>query len=181
MVGTLEDGLTRAEATGDQAAQATLLGRLAIESVRGLQLDEALSRADRAVELARPTGDVGALVGALDGLKLAALSLGDLDRVAAAVTELEGLLRAEGIQFYLQHALAEHGVEAAARGRWAEAYRLSDEAIETNRQHGLRHRRAAPAVDAGQHAARQRPLRRGERRRRSGARASPSGSVTRCG
>jgi class 3 adenylate cyclase len=133
-----EDGLTAAEAAGDPAGQAALLGRLAIESIRRLRFDQAQAQADRAVDLARRSGDRRATARALDGLKRVTLTIGDLARFEEVVGELEGLLRADDDRWYLQHALAEHAVVAAALGRWTEAFARSDEAIELNRLTGNR-------------------------------------------
>ncbi len=128
-----EDGLEMAEASGNRAAQAVLLGRLAVESVRRLHFDAALAQAEESLALARQSRDDLAVARALDGLKLVTLSLGDLVSFRAIIGELEEILRRQGDDTYLQFALAEHAVEAAAGGRWTEALALSDEAIELNR------------------------------------------------
>ena len=49
-----QEGLDLAEQADDAASQATMLARLAIELVSRLELDEALSLGERALDLARP-------------------------------------------------------------------------------------------------------------------------------
>ena len=74
----LQSGLRIAESLGDRASEADLLSRLAIIAANRLHLDEALRASLRAVTAARASADDRALAAALDGLKLAYLSLGDL-------------------------------------------------------------------------------------------------------
>ena len=116
-----QEGLDLAEQADDAASQATMLARLAIELVSRLELDEALSLGKRALDLARQTEDEMAVARSLDGLKLAQLSVGDLEGFRVTIAELEDILRRHDDLYFLQYALLEHGTEASASGRWDDA------------------------------------------------------------
>ena len=124
-----EASLSLAQAAGNEVAQAALLGRLAIESVRRMQFVEAQEYGERALAGARASGDERAVARALDGLKLVTLSIGDLESFRSIIADLEALLRRLDDGLFLQHALAEHAVEAAARGQSSEVFALFDEAM----------------------------------------------------
>src|SRR5262249_46268711 len=125
-----ETGLGVATSVGDEASEAVLLSRLAIESVRRLDLEGALSAAGGGVGKARLVGDPFSLARSLDGLKLALLSIGDFAAFEPVIVELEGLLRDQDDPLFLTYALAEHAVASAATGAWALADELMEEAVD---------------------------------------------------
>ena len=134
----LQSGLRIAESLGDRASEADLLSRLAIIAANRLHLDEALRASLRAVTAARASADDRALAAALDGLKLAYLSLGDLAGLAGVLAELTPLLRRLDDLFRLPWAEFKAGFlsVAAALGWAAPAF---ETAVEVNRRGGYPH------------------------------------------
>ena len=138
-VSNLERGLRIAESTGDRAIEADLLGRLAIIAANRLRLDEALDYGLRAVAAARASADSRALAAALDGLKIAYLSLGDVQGLGGVLAELNPLLRRLGDMFRLQWAEFESAFPFIAAARWDEASAAMQTALEVNRRGGYPH------------------------------------------
>ena len=106
---------------GDPGAEANALDRLAVIASHQLQFDRALEIGERALALARKTGDASGLGRAIDSIKLAVWQLGDLERLKALTDELEHLWRARGELWYLQWTLLESAFVPIAQARWEEA------------------------------------------------------------
>jgi DNA-binding SARP family transcriptional activator len=138
-VSNLERGLLIAESTGDAAIEADLLGRLAIIAANRLHLDVALDYGLRAVAAARASADEHALAAGLDGLKIAYLSLGDVQGLAAVLAELGPLLRSLGDLFRLQWAEFESAFPFIAAAEWDKATTAMETALEANRRGGYPH------------------------------------------
>jgi DNA-binding SARP family transcriptional activator/predicted ATPase len=136
---TLDQGLRIAEALGDRASEADLLSRLAVIAANRLRLDEALGYGLRAVAAARASADEQALAAALDGLKIAYLSLGDTRGLADVLAELTPLLRRLGDMFRLQWAEFETAFLHVAAAEWSQAAAAMESAVETNRHGGYPH------------------------------------------
>jgi DNA-binding SARP family transcriptional activator len=132
-VSNLERGLRIAESTGDRAIEADLLGRLAIIAANRLRLDVALDYGLRAVAAARASGDEHALAAGLDGLKIAYLSLGDVQGLADVLAELNPLLRSLGDLFRLQWAEFESAFPFIAAAEWDKATTAMETALGANR------------------------------------------------
>ena len=135
----LQSGLRIAESLGDRASEADLLSRLAIIAANRLHLDEALRASLRAVTAARASADDRALAAALDGLKLAYLSLGDLAGLAGVLAELTPLLRRLDDLFRLPWAEFEAGFLSVAAADWDRAAAAFETAVEVNRRGGYPH------------------------------------------
>ena len=135
----LERGLRIAESIGDRATEADLLGRLAIIAANRLRLDEALDYGLRAVAAARASADEHALAAGLDGLKIAYLSLGDVQGLADVLAELGPLLRSRGDLFRLQWAEFESAFPLIAAAKWDKATTAMETALEANRRGGYPH------------------------------------------
>jgi tetratricopeptide (TPR) repeat protein len=135
-VSNLERGLHLAESTGDRAIEADLLGRLAIIAANRLRLDVALDYGLRAVAAARASADEHALAAGLDGLKIAYLSLGDVQGLAGVLAELNPLLRSLGDLFRLQWAEFESAFPFIAAAKWDKATTAMETALGANRRGG---------------------------------------------
>ena len=135
-VSNLERGLRIAESTGDRAIEADLLGRLAIIAANRLRLDVALDYGLRAVAAARASADEHALAAGLDGLKIAYLSLGDVQGLAGVLAELNPLLRSLGDLFRLQWAEFESAFPFIAAAKWDKATTAMETALGANRRGG---------------------------------------------
>ena len=135
-VSNLERGLRIAESTGDRAIEADLLGRLAIIAANRLRLDVALDYGLRAVAAARASADEHALAAGLDGLKIAYLSLGDVQGLAGVLAELNPLLRRLGDLFRLQWAEFESAFPFIAAAKWDKATTAMETALGANRRGG---------------------------------------------
>ena len=138
-VSNLERGLRIAESTGDRATEADLLGRLAIIAANRLRLDVALDYGLRAVAAARASADEHALAAGLDGLKIAYLSLGDVQGLAGVLAELDPLLRSLGDLFRLQWAEFESAFPFIAAAKWDKATTAMEAALGANRRGGYPH------------------------------------------
>lgn len=138
-VSNLEHGLRIAESTGDRATEADLLGRLAIIAANRLHLDVALDYGLRAVAAARASADDHALAAGLDGLKIAYLSLGNVQGLADVLAELDPLLRSLGDLFRLQWAEFESAFPLIAAAKWDQATTAMETALEANRRGGYPH------------------------------------------
>ncbi len=84
---------------------------------------------DRALELARASGDERDRALAMDALKLAALQLGEPDRLLELTAELEAIERRSGELGYLQWTLLESAFAPLARARWDAAEKRLLEAL----------------------------------------------------
>ena len=133
----IEDGLQLAAGLGDRRAEADFAGRLSVLEASHLRLTSALARAEQAVARARTAGSADGVVFALDGLKTVWWYLGDPQRLAAVIAELEPLLRDRGETWLLQWVVFESALVPAARDDWAEAAARMADAKELNRRSGF--------------------------------------------
>lgn len=129
-----ESALEIARELGDEAAETDVLDRLAVISAHMLQFDRALELGDRALGLARGTGDDVVVGRAMDSIKLAVWQLGDLGRLAELTGQLEGLWRERGDLWYLQWTLLESAFVPIGAGRWEDAEKRLAEAVAINRR-----------------------------------------------
>jgi DNA-binding SARP family transcriptional activator len=132
----LESGLRIAESLGDRASEADLVARLAVIAANRLRLDVALDYSLRAVATARASADEQTLTAGLDSLKIAYLSLGDAEGLAAVLAELDPLLRRRGDLFRLQWAQFEAAFLFIAAAEWDKATAAIAAALEINRRGG---------------------------------------------
>ncbi|MDX6696981.1 MAG: hypothetical protein QOE65_378 [Solirubrobacteraceae bacterium] len=127
---TMAQGVAVARESGEATVLVDALGRQCIAQSNLLRLDTALELGEEALRVASASGGPSERVVALDGLKLAALMLGDLPRLDAHCRELLGLLdqleadsslgRYEPL-FYRAWTLQEWSYVAAGAERWDEA------------------------------------------------------------
>jgi class 3 adenylate cyclase len=129
-----EAALEIAHELGDTVAETNALDRLAVISSHRLEFDRALELGERALELARGTGDPIVVGRAIDSIKLAALQLGDLARLEEFTAELEALWRERGDLWYLQWTLLEGSFVPMARARWSDASERLADAVAINRR-----------------------------------------------
>ncbi len=134
---SLQQGLRLAAALGDRPAEADFTTRLVILDASRLRLTDALDRAERGVARARAASSEEAYLLALDGLKTALTYLGDTDRLAAVLDELEPLVRVRDDTWILQWVIFERSYVAAADGRLDEARRLVADALAINARSGF--------------------------------------------
>jgi tetratricopeptide (TPR) repeat protein len=134
----LEAALAIAEELGDRVLEVSILSRLAVTWTSRLRFAEAYDHARRALAEARQLGDEQALAQALDGLKAAAAYSGDLATLETVVPELEALSRRQGDLFLLQWTVFESSLVPMARGRWGQAVRDIEAALDLNRRAGYR-------------------------------------------
>ncbi|MEX2194425.1 MAG: AAA family ATPase [Thermoleophilaceae bacterium] len=125
-----------AQELGDETAQVSILSRLALVHSNQLDLTRALEDGESALGLARKTGDDRDLARALDGLKLAALKLGDVERLEALTRELGEIERRDGDLWYLQWTLLESSFAPLASTLWDDAAQRLEEALAINRRIG---------------------------------------------
>ncbi len=137
LLGPLEDGVRLAAELGDRRAEADFASRLTVLEASRLRLADASLRADRVLARARASGSQDGVVLALDGLKTVAWYLGDAPALAAAVQELEPLLRERHDAWLLQWVVFESAFVPAAHDDWDEARRLLRDALELNRRSGF--------------------------------------------
>jgi class 3 adenylate cyclase/tetratricopeptide (TPR) repeat protein len=129
-----EAALAIAQELEDPAAQTQALDRLSVISSHLLELDRGLHLGERALELARDTGDASVVGRALDSVKLAVLQLGDLRRLDELTDELERLWRERSDLWYLQWTLLESAFVPIGAARWEEAAKRLAEAVAINRR-----------------------------------------------
>ncbi len=137
MTGHLQHALRLATSLGDRAMEADLLAWMAILASNALRFDEAVRHGRRAVDAARASGDVVALVAALDGRKTPLAYLGEIDELEPVLTELLPLLRRVGDTFRLHWTIFESGFPAVAAGDWATAAARFQLALDSCRSSGL--------------------------------------------
>ncbi len=124
-----EEALRIAEELGDESGQVSALNRLSLVLANELEFAEAVELGERALEIARRTGDDIAVSRAMDSLKFTALQLGDLKRLEELCTELERAQRKRGEEWYLQWTLCESCYVPLERCCWPEAERRVEEAL----------------------------------------------------
>jgi DNA-binding SARP family transcriptional activator len=129
-----EAALEIARELGDTDAETHALGRLAVISTHQLEFDRALNLGERALELARGTGDPAVVGRAMDSTKLAVWQLGDLRRLGELTAELEPLWRERGDLWYLQWTLLESAFVPIGEARWEQAEQRLADAIAINRR-----------------------------------------------
>jgi tetratricopeptide (TPR) repeat protein len=131
-----EQALRIAEELREVPAQVSILNRLSLSHSNQLDLVRAVEVGERALELASGTDDEHDRARALDALKLAALELGDLDRLEELTAELEQIERRKGDLWYLQWTLLESSFVPIGRASWDEATARLDEALAVSRRIG---------------------------------------------
>jgi DNA-binding SARP family transcriptional activator len=134
----LDEALVIARELGDKRVEVNVLGRLAVTWTSRLRFAEAYDHAHRALVEARELGDEHALTIALDGLKTAAAYSGDLPTLERVVPELETYLRRRGDLWLLQWTVFESSFVPMGRGRWTQAIRDIEAALDLNRRAGYR-------------------------------------------
>ncbi len=137
LLGPLEDGVRLAAELGDRRAEADFANRLTILDANRLRLTDASARARHSLARARAAGSEDGVVLALDGLKTVAWYLGDTPALAAAVQELEPLVRARHDAWLLQWVVFESAFVPAAHDEWDEALALVHDALELNVRSGF--------------------------------------------
>jgi DNA-binding SARP family transcriptional activator len=135
---TVEVAIREAQRRGDVPLEVGLLAKMSMHWGNQLRFDEGWTWSERALALARPTGDPRVVASALDGCKMLACYLGRLGPLRELTAELEEILRGEGDLWYLQWALAEGAVVPMAEARWDAAVAQLEEACELNRRIGDR-------------------------------------------
>src|SRR5271155_3249687 len=105
----LMDDAVRVSETAAVPLRVRALARLSIQHASQLRLDRALATGEQALAVAEELdADEGAIALAMDALKLTALWLGDLTRLAELTRELAVILRAQvEDDYYLQFVLLE--------------------------------------------------------------------------
>jgi DNA-binding SARP family transcriptional activator/tetratricopeptide (TPR) repeat protein len=131
-----EEALRIAGELGDESGQVSALNRLSIVLANELEFGEAVELGDRALEIARRSGDELAVSQAMDSLKFAALQLGDLNRLEELCAELEQAQRQRGDLWYLQWTLCESCYVPLERGDWQEAEHRIGEALRISERIG---------------------------------------------
>jgi class 3 adenylate cyclase/tetratricopeptide (TPR) repeat protein len=131
---THEAALEIARELDDPAAQTHALDRLAVIASHRLEFDRALELGERALALARETGDETAIGRANDSIKLALWQVGDLPRLERLTAELERLWRERGDLWYLQWTLLEAAFVPIGRARWDDAVARLEDARAINRR-----------------------------------------------
>jgi DNA-binding SARP family transcriptional activator/tetratricopeptide (TPR) repeat protein len=134
----LEAGLALASGLGDRRAEADFTTRLTILEASRLQLGAALSRAEASLRRARASASEEATVLGLDGVKTVLAYLGDADRLAGVVADLELLLRRHEDPWLQQWVVFESALVPAAAGDWDAARARVLAALEINRTSGYR-------------------------------------------
>ena len=131
-----EASLGVAEELDDTAGQVSALNRLSLVYANQLDLLRGRELGERALELARATGDERAQARAMDSLKFVALMLGDTEQLVELTTQLIDILRARGELWYLQWTLLESAFAPTAQGRFDDAVWRLDEALKISEQLG---------------------------------------------
>jgi tetratricopeptide (TPR) repeat protein len=129
-----EAALEIAEELGDLGARTLALDRLSCMASNLLDLERAIELGERGLRLASNSGDEELVGRAMDGLKLAALQLGDLHRLDEITRELERIWRSRNDLFYLQFTLLESAFVPIGAGEWLRAEDRLAEALEINRR-----------------------------------------------
>ncbi len=130
-------GLALAGELGDRRVAAELGSRLAVLAVSRLRFDEGLAYAERAVAAGRASGEEGALVAGLDGLKTVHAYLGDGPGLTAVLEELLPLVRRARGDWVLSWCLFEESFVAMSEGDVDQARAKVAAAVETNLASGF--------------------------------------------
>jgi class 3 adenylate cyclase/DNA-binding SARP family transcriptional activator/tetratricopeptide (TPR) repeat protein len=133
--------LVIANELGDPQLQVMSINRLSLAMSNQLDLAGALESGERALEIARAAGGEHGRAIAIDALKLAALQLGDLDRLEQLTAELAELDRRRGDLWYLQWTLLEASFVPIGRARWDVGRGRLEEAL------AISHRVSNPLAD----------------------------------
>ena len=131
-----EAGLGLAAELGDAVAEALFQSRIAVLECTRLRLATALDLATTGVTQARATRSPEATARSLDGLKSVHAYCGDATGLRDVLDELIPMLGRQRLPWLMQWALLESALVPAAEGRWQEARRRVDEALEVNRTTG---------------------------------------------
>ena len=134
-----EQALRIAEELGDESGQVSALNRLSLVLANELEFAEAVELGERALALARRSGDETAISRAMDSLKFAALQLGDIERLDELCAELERAQRGRGELWYLQWTLCESCYVPLERCDWREAEQRITEALAISERTGGRY------------------------------------------
>ena len=134
--GDLAAALRLAAALGDREVEVALLARLGIVECNRLDFRAGLDYGLRAVRAARSSGEAPAVAAALDGLKTAYAYMGQIGPLETVLDELMPLLREQRDVARMQWAVHESGFIPLARGDWAEATELFEDALRINRRSG---------------------------------------------
>jgi tetratricopeptide (TPR) repeat protein len=134
--GDLAAALRLAAALGDREVEVALLARLGIVECNRLDFRAGLDYGLRAVRAARSSGEAPAVAAALDGLKTAYAYMGQIGPLETVLDELMPLLREQRDVARMQWAVHESGFIPLARGDWAEAIELFEDALSINRRSG---------------------------------------------
>ncbi len=134
----LEDAARLATRLGDRRALVSIENRLSVENSNQLRFAEASLHSERAIELARASGDERALARAMDGRKTLAVHLGDIAVLRDVLPSLREVLGHGEEPFYLEWAIFESALLPAAEGRWEEALEIEYEALDLARTVGDR-------------------------------------------
>jgi tetratricopeptide (TPR) repeat protein len=129
-----EAALAIAEELADPVALTTTLDRLGVISSNQLEFSRGIELGERALELARPTGDPNLIARAIDSIKLAVWQLGDLHRLEELTAELEPIWRERGELWFLQFTLLESAFVPIGAARWEQAAERLAEAAAINRR-----------------------------------------------
>ena len=127
-----QQALRKAEELKDSTTQVTALSRLSLMHSNRLQLDQGRELAQRALEIARTAGQDQLLGLALDCLKFAALSLGDLELLDRTVAEIVEVQARTGDLYLVMWAYIEGATGPLVRGDLDEAQELIEKAVEIN-------------------------------------------------
>ena len=128
------DALVIAADLDDVPLQVRILNRLSLLASNQLDLAGAMALGDRALRLARDRGRDLERGRAFDALKLAALQLGELDRLETLTAELADLERRNGDLWYLQWTLLESAFVPLGHADWDVAAARLDEATALGRR-----------------------------------------------
>lgn len=135
-IGLHQQALRMAEELDDPSTQVTALSRLSLIYLNRLQLDHGLEVAERALRIARATGQDQLLGQALDCLKLAALQLGNLELLDRTVAEIVEVQSRAGDSYLTTWAYIEGATAPLARGDYGLAQELIDKALESTSRFG---------------------------------------------
>ncbi len=116
----------------DLAVQTNAMDRLSVVYSHLLEFDRALELGERSLEVARAAAEEPLVGRALDGIKLVAWQLGDLQRLEELTDELSRLWRQRNDLWYLQFTLQEAAFVPIGRARWEEAGQRLAEAAAIN-------------------------------------------------
>jgi len=128
------DALVIAADLDDAPLQVRILNRLSLLASNQLDLAGATALGDRALRLARDRGRDLERGRAFDALKLAALQLGELDRLETLTAELADLERRNGELWSLQWTLLESAFVPLGHADWEVAAARLDEATALGRR-----------------------------------------------